>query len=275
MLGNPLIADATIQSGGLMVITGKGYGKTNIIALDRGGKVLMDGSIEVRGPRADVVVVYKGVQRETYACAPFCEKRITLGDGTDYFDATIGQTATRNGLARRKEAAQWRTVRAPPGTGDPAPLVVATALTARGGCRRLPQQFTNISLLLLNCRGVKSPRIDREFRPCSKSENAIRKTRAAAVARAVRRLARRQDGSAAVEFGLVAAPFLALTFAIMETAIVFFSGQALETAVANLGAPHHDRPGADPGLQPGRIQERGLRARSSGCSTARTASMST
>ena len=52
-------------------------------------------------------------------------------------------------------------------------------------------------------------------------------------ARALRRLVRRQDGSAAVEFGLVAAPFLALTFAIMETAVVFFSGQALETAVAD------------------------------------------
>lgn len=52
-------------------------------------------------------------------------------------------------------------------------------------------------------------------------------------ARALRRLVRRQDGAAAVEFGLVAAPFLALTFAIMETAIIFFSGQALETAVAD------------------------------------------
>jgi Flp pilus assembly protein TadG len=35
-----------------------------------------------------------------------------------------------------------------------------------------------------------------------------------------------------VEFGLVAAPFLALTFAIVETALVFFSGQVLETATA-------------------------------------------
>jgi Flp pilus assembly protein TadG len=47
------------------------------------------------------------------------------------------------------------------------------------------------------------------------------------------RLIRREDGSAAVEFGLVAAPFLALLFAIMETAIVFFAGQTLETAVAD------------------------------------------
>ena len=50
---------------------------------------------------------------------------------------------------------------------------------------------------------------------------------------AIRRFARRQDGAAAVEFGMVAAPFLALMFAIMETAIVFFAGQALETAAAD------------------------------------------
>src|SRR5215210_2803224 len=50
---------------------------------------------------------------------------------------------------------------------------------------------------------------------------------------ALGRLLRQQDGAAAVEFGLVAAPFLALLFAIMETALVFFAGQALETAVAD------------------------------------------
>jgi Flp pilus assembly protein TadG len=47
------------------------------------------------------------------------------------------------------------------------------------------------------------------------------------------RFMRKQDGSAAVEFSIVAIPFLALIFAIMETALVFFAGQTLETAVAD------------------------------------------
>jgi Flp pilus assembly protein TadG len=51
--------------------------------------------------------------------------------------------------------------------------------------------------------------------------------------REMRRLARKEDGAAAIEFGMVAAPFLLLVFAIMETAIVFFAGQTLETAVAD------------------------------------------
>jgi len=49
----------------------------------------------------------------------------------------------------------------------------------------------------------------------------------------VSRFLRRKDGAAAVEFAMVAAPFLALIFAILETAIVFFAGQTLETAAAD------------------------------------------
>ena len=47
------------------------------------------------------------------------------------------------------------------------------------------------------------------------------------------RFRRDQTGATAVEFGLVAAPFLALMLAILETSIIFFAGQTLETAVSN------------------------------------------
>jgi len=100
VIGNPLIADASVQAGGLMVITAKGYGMTNLIALDRTGSVLMEKSVEVQGPRTNVVVVYRGVERESYSCTPKCERRITLGDGAAYFDAVIGQIGTRSGQAQ-------------------------------------------------------------------------------------------------------------------------------------------------------------------------------
>jgi Flp pilus assembly protein TadG len=48
-----------------------------------------------------------------------------------------------------------------------------------------------------------------------------------------RRFARHQRGAVAVEFGLILLPFLALIFGIMETALVFFADQTLETAVAD------------------------------------------
>lgn len=101
IIGNPLIADATLQSGGVVVLTGKGYGETNMLALDRAGKIIMDKNILVLGPATgDLVVVYKGVERESYSCAPECERRITLGDSPAYFNATLSQTGARNGLAQ-------------------------------------------------------------------------------------------------------------------------------------------------------------------------------
>jgi Flp pilus assembly protein TadG len=51
--------------------------------------------------------------------------------------------------------------------------------------------------------------------------------------RILRSFRRREDGAAAVEFAMVAAPFFAVLFAIMETAMVFFAGQTLETAAAD------------------------------------------
>lgn len=46
-----------------------------------------------------------------------------------------------------------------------------------------------------------------------------------------RRFASDREGTAAIQFALVAPLFFALLFAIMETALVFFAGQALETGV--------------------------------------------
>lgn len=101
VIGNPLIADAALQSGGVLVITGKGYGTTNMLALDRSGKVVMDKTVEVLGASgSNLVVVYKGVERETYSCAPACEHRITLGDSQGYFTATLGQSGARTGQAQ-------------------------------------------------------------------------------------------------------------------------------------------------------------------------------
>lgn len=63
--------------------------------------------------------------------------------------------------------------------------------------------------------------------------NAACGLRALMRSRLLRRFVRQKDGSAAVEFALVATPFLALLFAIIETAMVFFAGQTLEAAAAD------------------------------------------
>ena len=100
VVGNPLIADVAIQAGGTMVITGKGYGTTNLLALNRAGAVMMEHQIEVQGPKGPLVVVYRGVERETYSCTPDCGRRITLGDNQTYFGATLAQSGSLNAQAQ-------------------------------------------------------------------------------------------------------------------------------------------------------------------------------
>jgi Flp pilus assembly secretin CpaC len=89
VIGNPLIADAVVQPGGVIVVTAKSYGMTNLVALDRAGNTLSEYPIQVVGPSDAVVVVYRGVERESYSCAPNCERRITIGDTPNYLTQNL------------------------------------------------------------------------------------------------------------------------------------------------------------------------------------------
>ena len=100
VIGDPLIADLSIQPGGLAVITGKGYGATNVIVLDKNGAALAEHTVLVRGPTDPIVVVYRGSSRETYSCAPECFPRITLGDDEKYFGVVLDESTTRNNQAQ-------------------------------------------------------------------------------------------------------------------------------------------------------------------------------
>ncbi|HEV7602827.1 MAG TPA: pilus assembly protein N-terminal domain-containing protein [Bradyrhizobium sp.] len=105
VVGNPLIADVTLQTGGIVVVTGKGYGATNFIAMDRSGEVLVDRVIQVEGPTDQLVTIYRGVDRESYSCMPMCQRRVTLGDGEGYFRSTIDQASALSSQASGSAAA--------------------------------------------------------------------------------------------------------------------------------------------------------------------------
>jgi hypothetical protein len=109
VVGNPLIADVTLQPGGMIVVTGKGYGATNFIALDRGGEILVDRQIQVEGPSDRLVTVYRGIERESYSCLPTCQRRVTLGDSDNFFNTTMGQAGSLSNSASGNGAAAAKT----------------------------------------------------------------------------------------------------------------------------------------------------------------------
>jgi hypothetical protein len=99
VVGDPFIADVSIQPGGIAVITGKSFGDTNIVVLDKSGAVLNEQNVRVRGPVEPNVVVYRGINRETYSCSPGCQPHVTPGDEIGYFSNNMSEFTNHNGQA--------------------------------------------------------------------------------------------------------------------------------------------------------------------------------
>ncbi|WP_432443190.1 pilus assembly protein N-terminal domain-containing protein [Methylobacterium aquaticum] len=99
IVGNPIIADVSLQRNGVVVLTGKSFGSTNLIALDAAGTMLAESAISVRAGSPSVVTVQRGLDRESYSCTPACQPAVQLGDAQRYFSEVSAQTGQRNSMA--------------------------------------------------------------------------------------------------------------------------------------------------------------------------------
>jgi len=99
VIGNPAIADVTIQKSGIGIVTGKTYGMTNLIVLDGRGDMISEEQVIVKPADDAIVTVQRGLDRESLACTPLCERTVKLGDAAANFDAVTGQVNARSGLA--------------------------------------------------------------------------------------------------------------------------------------------------------------------------------
>lgn len=95
IIGNPSIADVTIQNGNLLVVTGKTFGITNIIALDQERNVIQDQRVIVERDETSTVNLHKAAQRQTYACTPNCSPTMTIGDESTFFETVNKHAATK------------------------------------------------------------------------------------------------------------------------------------------------------------------------------------
>ena len=99
IIGNPGIADATVQDATTLIITGKSYGVTNMIILDEDGQPIADTLLTVRAEAVNAVTVYRRTERETFSCSPNCERSLALGDGATTFGEVQSQVEQRNSFA--------------------------------------------------------------------------------------------------------------------------------------------------------------------------------
>jgi hypothetical protein len=128
VVGNPTIADVTVIDSRTLFITGRGYGATNVIALDRSGQTLFAGDVVVTAHASDVSV-YRGAGRQDYACAPGCNAYARTGGGGGggggQAAGPASAAATASGIA---------------GAKDIAPVAQATANAAGQGAQAATSQ---------------------------------------------------------------------------------------------------------------------------------------
>ena len=100
IVGNPIVADVTmLKRNNKVVLTGKGYGETNLIALDSAGNSLGESLVRVSGG-FDGVIVQRGMDRQSLHCSPRCQPTVNLGDSTSYIADAAAQIQQHNAISQ-------------------------------------------------------------------------------------------------------------------------------------------------------------------------------
>lgn len=73
VVGNPDIADASVQDASTVVLTGRGFGVTNLVVLDEAGVPIIDEQVTVTRSTASTVRIYRRSSIQTLSCTPYCE----------------------------------------------------------------------------------------------------------------------------------------------------------------------------------------------------------
>jgi Flp pilus assembly secretin CpaC len=77
IVGNPEIADVTVVDANTLYITGKGYGVTEVVAVDQIGRTVFQSQVVVTaGDGAGRVRVWRGAQATEMACAASCSPSV-------------------------------------------------------------------------------------------------------------------------------------------------------------------------------------------------------
>lgn len=81
VVGNPLIADATMIDDRTVYVLGRMFGQTNLVAVDADGNEVLNTPVSVTMPDQQMVTLYRGnVPPRTHSCAPRCEWMLKQGD---------------------------------------------------------------------------------------------------------------------------------------------------------------------------------------------------
>lgn len=105
IIGNPSIADVTLKSTKLLVITGKTFGVTNLMILNDEEKVIYNARLMVKSDESKIVTLTRGDVKNTFACVPKCEPVLKVGDEQKFYTDLVGASTQKLKFSEGNEAA--------------------------------------------------------------------------------------------------------------------------------------------------------------------------
>ncbi|WP_323762982.1 pilus assembly protein N-terminal domain-containing protein [Maricaulis sp.] len=95
VVGNPSIADAMVHDGRTLVVTGRLQGRTNVIALDRVGRIIYERDIVVSNPVEGQVALFRGPNQSTLSCGAVCDEIPRVGGDATRTEVLTDQQGAR------------------------------------------------------------------------------------------------------------------------------------------------------------------------------------
>lgn len=82
IVANPLIADVTVVDANTLFIIGRGYGVTQVVAVDQIGRTVYQSDVVVTGGSTGAVRVWRGAKATEMACSTSCSVNIRSAEPT-------------------------------------------------------------------------------------------------------------------------------------------------------------------------------------------------
>jgi len=104
VIGNPSVAEATVQNGNMLFVLGRTFGATNIIALDADNEEIANIPVSVTTTAPQTMTLHKGSTKVSYSCAAFCETALVPGDGKEHYETLEKAVKTKLNISQRTSA---------------------------------------------------------------------------------------------------------------------------------------------------------------------------
>lgn len=103
VIGNATVADVSVYDANTLLVTGKAFGSTNLVVLDRAGRTIYENTLAVGGEDATGITIVRAGGTYSYSCVDKCRATPMVGDAPAHFSEIMATVTGKASTARGAE----------------------------------------------------------------------------------------------------------------------------------------------------------------------------